>query len=442
MGSFKKYLREAKYTEDEMTLAKEIANKMGLLVNDKLPSKHFYNTGTGTSKLWHLRFQAGENDEQVINFFKNFGLNVKVADLTLSGSFTTYQISKGNMKVFFVNTSRSNSSVKTKELSPDIFPGLATGKELSGADIINIVTKVIDTRLTYNDSIKRLLRDSLKVSFSKGNNQKINISGVTEAELKTISADFGEICAALWSLKNIGFRKVSFPTNISQPLMDFFGHLGKIKYPVSVKSGGGSPTSIKNIENLIKERIENEDFKLLFSKEEQKVLNALDIMNELTIIEGMIRAHIIFETESIKILSRIIKVPFNQINEAAVMSFIKGKKSPELKDLLEPFYDSLNNYVSDATWTKYDKGTMKHEVGLIVGPLGNNIVKVFNNRDSRNALTKVARSVTLLQMNIDIKTSSIKFKREKFKKFKFEFKWQGSSTNPTNRLGFVAKVGR
>jgi hypothetical protein len=73
--------------------------------------------------------------------------------------------------------------------------------------------------------------------------------------------------------------------------------------------------------------------------------------------------------------------------------------------------------------------------------MGHSIVKVLNSDKSSKILSKVARSITLLQMNVDVKSKTLNFKREKFKNFNFNFKWQGGAPNPhRNKLGFKAIV--
>ena len=56
-------------------------------------------------------------------------------------------------------------------------------------------------------------------------------------------------------------------------------------------------------------------------------------------------------------------------------------------------------------------------------------------------LTKAARTIVLLQMNVDVKKKAIEIRRAMFRRFKFHFSWGGSTTNPNkNKFGFKAET--
>jgi len=223
--------------------------------------------------------------------------------------------------------------------------------------------------------------------------------------------------------------------------VDLYGIRGNIKYPISVKSGGGSPTSIKNISLLIKEKLEDDDFVRTFNIRERRILTMLVDMNDMPVMDGFIHAHTLYNTKAIKELSRVSKISVKGITPKSLETWLKGKKSNKLKPLLSNFYKALGNNIDDATWKRYDDGTLNKSIGILIGPMGHSIVKLLNSKDSSEVLTKVARQITLLQMNVDVKTSTLNFKREKFKNYNFEFKWQGGAPNPNrNKLGFKAIV--
>lgn len=424
MKSFKSYISEAKATAIGTSIFNDIKSKT------KLPKN------ASSAKLqWHLRFPAG-ND--VDGFFKKLGYRVKDADISLSGMYSTYVITSKLGSVFFVNQTRSNSSIKTKELAPDKFD--VTGKDMTADGIIASVKKKVPT-LNYSDGIKDLLVDLIEKSNQKGNKIDIVAEDITTAELSTISADFGELCCAVWSIKNIGFNKAFFPEAINEPLVDFYGVHGKLRYPISVKSGGGSPTSIKNITSLIQDKLEDDTFVAEFTSEEKNILDMIIAMNDMSVMEGFIHAHVIYNTKSIIELSSVTKIALNNMSVATLSSWLKGKSSDELKPLLSEFYSLLGNTVDDKTWQRYDESTLTKPIGVLIGPMGHSIVKVLNSDKSSKILSKVARSITLLQMNVDVKSKTLNFKREKFKNFNFIFKWQGGAPNPhRNKLGFKAIV--
>ena len=60
-----------------------------------------------------------------------------------------------------------------------------------------------------------------------------------------------------------------------------------------------------------------------------------------------------------------------------------------------------------------------------------------SNKSIRDSLTNVARQVTLIQVNVDVKSNQMIFKKNKFKDIEFKFDWAGYGGG--NKLGFLAK---
>jgi hypothetical protein len=54
------------------------------------------------------------------------------------------------------------------------------------------------------------------------------------------------------------------------------------------------------------------------------------------------------------------------------------------------------------------------------------------------SLTNVARQVAMIQINVNVKTNSLTFKSNFFKKADFKFAWAGYSGG--NALGFTMKM--
>ena len=114
------------------------------------------------------------------------------------------------------------------------------------------------------------------------------------------------------------------------------------------------------------------------------------------------------------------------------------------------FYKETKSVVNPKQWKKYDspfwegrKPTgMSHQEGVIIGPLGISLIKIMNeDKMIVGALTKAARSILLLQVNVDVKEEKMTFKRGEFKDFNFKFSWGGGSGNPhKNKFGFKASV--
>lgn len=401
-------------------------------LRNKLPNKKI-TTKTQPSGKWHIRLSS---DGDVEKFFKKYGYEIEESDINLSGMYATYIIKSELGQAFFVNQTRNNSRIKSKELSPEKFN--VTGNILTDKDIIKRVEKVIP-KLPYSQGIKDLLLELLQISNNKGNNFSVVVADIKPAELRTISTDYGEICCALWSIKNLNFPKITFPSAINEPLVDFYGIKGKKRFPVSVKSGGGSATSIKNISLLIEEKIKDKNFNKTFSGEEKKLLELLIEMNNLPIMDGFLNAHLKYKTKAVIELKRVTGIK-GELTVIKLMKWLKSKKSNQLKSDLEIFYKELNSNIKEETWKRFDQKTLtKDGIGVLIGPMGHSLIHMLNGKKASQILTKVAKEVYLIQMNVDVKNKRLLFKYDEFSNFKFKFRWQGGAPNPNrNRIGFSA----
>jgi len=378
----------------------------------------------------------------------------------------------------FINMSNPNNTIGKKWLTPNKL-GLG-GQTLTGKEIVVKVKEAIEKHIQLTDSVKKKLINCLEIVTIPGTNSirgkslddlrkvkqktstvEIGSAGLTKSELATLSADFGEILAAVWATRNISFNKIHFPANEAEPLVDFEGYFkpgggrSTAMQPVSVKSGGGSVTSMKNLTTPLMKRFQEPAFKATYSSGEQDIINnMLLVITNSAIMDGIIQMHKTLNTEPYQELVKVM--PSGTIITAAnIRAWLEGKNSDKVKKLLKPFYKKAGTGVKKAQWTKYDApfSTAKRppkgfddgkQEGIIIGPLGISLIKIMNSRDDiRNVLVKAARSITLLQVNVDVKSETMKFKQGQFVDFDFNFKWQGSSTSPDrNRFGFQATVAK
>jgi len=380
MGRFETYLlKEAAGNSSDFTIKKELTQLFG----DKVK--------TNNKTRWHLR------------------MNV----------------------TYLVNTIRVNSSINTKELTPEKFN--IVGMDLTLSDLYNKTYNMINN-LNYDDNIKNFLKEMLDTAKKKGNDYKINSYNVKSAEMRTIANDFGEILCAIWSMKNIGFRKIHFPIMINQPLLDFYGISGNVKYPISVKSGSGSATSLKNIKDLILASSYDS-----FSDNEIKIIEIIKDITKLNVMDGIIETNKTLNTNGINVLSKITKIPVSNISVKELNVWLNGKKSGELKKKLSVFYKKINNFIDDKTWNRYDSDSLSKPIGIIIGPLGHSTIKELNSKENMKLLSSIASKVVLLQLNINITQKKMSFKYKRFRDFSFKFSWQGGAPNPNrNKLGFKA----
>jgi hypothetical protein len=422
MSLFLKYLNEVKGSENDF----KIRDELNIILGKD-------NVKVNTKGKWHIRSNIGSDP---IIFLERYGFNVEIADVSLSQQYTTYRIEKNGISTYFVNTIRSNSSIKTKELTPEKFG--VVGVDLSSSKLFKTVSeKIMDTN--YSSNIKTFLLELLNKAKTKSDKISIDSFDVGVPEIRTIANDFGEILCALWSMYNIGFRRIHFPTVINEPLLDFYGVSGKIRYPISVKSGQGSATSLKNISKLVMSKMTDPTYSNNFTQDEKKLIDVIMAVSDLPIMEGFIEANKMLNTKGIKVLSKVTNIPLHILNTTTLDMYIRDKSSSELKKTLEPFYKTMGNYIDDKTWDRYDKGTLVKLIGVIIGPLGHYLVKEMNSKDNIKLLSSIANKVILLQINIDINSKSMTFKYKRFRDFTFKFSWQGGAPNPNrNRLGFKA----
>lgn len=399
---------------------------------------------------------------------------------TFSKGTTTWVITKKFGKdvlgTHFVNKYNPNNSLETKWLTPERM-GVATDEPLNIKQIVERCKKAINNNKMLTQEVRDKLLDCLKVVQVRGKNyfkggksqdalpkkhktyviDLIEV-GLTSSELSTISKDFGEILTAIWAIKNIGFTHIKFPQNPAEPLVDFYGVAlqGKMEYPVSVKSGSGASTSMKNLTVPILKMLKDKKFHDMFTKREIVIIKEyLDLINKEDTMTGIIRLNQLLKTPGMKALEAATGFKGKALTPSKLetwlgMDDVKSKSfksSAKLlgnrKDSLKKFYDAVKSYPDAATWKQYDKGRLKvGGVGVIVGPLGMSLIGIMNNDEEiKGTLTKCARSIILLQMNVDVKAKNMSFRRGKFKDFMFHFSWGGGSTNPhRNKFGFKAET--
>ena len=210
-------------------------------------------------------------------------------------------------------------------------------------------------------------------------------------------------------------------------MIDFYGIRLGIEYPISVKSGGGGKVTIQNIIDAINRRAKT-------SKNDNSAEESLQIFNivrDNNMKDGMIKLHQFMETSAIKKLGEIVGVL--PITLEGLQSWVVNKSNEELIELLDPFWKTLGRGV---TTDKVKYGSDK--IRLIISPLGEAIWGILNTNSSiQKSLTNVARQVTLIQVNVDVKSNQMLFKKNRFKDIEFQFGWAGYAAG--NKLGFKVK---
>ena len=146
--------------------------------------------------------------------------------------------------------------------------------------------------------------------------------------------------------------------------------------------------------------------------------------------DQMIELHKFMDTEAIRKLSSIMNVRVPAITQDTIKDFVgKFEDQKDLVTALEPFWKVLNTKLEEKTKTGDDR------FRLVLSPLGESIWKILNaDAEMRESLTRLAKQVTLIQINIDVTKTNILFKNNYFKNSTFKFGWAGYAGK--NKLGF------
>ena len=355
-------------------------------------------------------------------FFERYSLKCSPLIPTISGTFESFTITDGNETIIWVNNcvglnTTTGKLFNTKSLTPDKL-GL-------GGIVVNYKPIIDNLSSVYEEHISQPLIGLLESSNTCSDKIPINLLPFNVKDLSTISKDYGEILSSIWVKKRFNFEYIEFPTKSNEKMIDFYGVRYGIKYPISVKSGNGSKVNLQNILDIMLSQSKD-----VSTVENEISLKVIKIVNDLSVKESIIFLHKEFNTKGINKLAKIMNVPVADINLQSVTNFIENDSITNLKTILTPLYESMNTYIKDSTWYKTDD-----KLRFVLSPLGENIWRVLNdNKEMKDSLCRVARKVTLLQINVDVHKDKIVFKHNKFKDSMFEFNWAGYSSG--NKLGF------
>ena len=431
MKSFKSHLLEASVSQQSKELKSYIKRMFKTI--------KFTESSRGA---YHIRFPMPGSDKQIVDIFKKINLEIKEYDkASISSKFPTQYLVVTKTKdsklpagtsIPWVNNYAGAAKggaqlFSNKELNPDNL-GLG-GKTLDSNQIIKILELELVKR--YDPEISKSLIDMARAVNGKGNSIKFN-NNFSIKDLAKVSADYGEILSAIWAQSNLSFRSAYFPTLSNEKLIDFYGTRFGIQYPISVKSGEGGKVTIQNIIDAINNRAKSAS-RSDVSKEPS--LAIFKIVREMPMKEQMIELHKYMNTEAIRKLASIMGVTVTNLNLNSVLNFLE--KFKDNRDLLikslEPFWKILNTNLTEGVKKGAD------DLRLIISPLGESIWKILNkDTEIQDSLTRVARQVTLIQINVDVTKSQIRFKNNYFKDADFQFGWAGYAAK--NKLGFKMKV--
>tara|TARA_B110000495_G_C22976776_1_gene573809 strand:- start:53 stop:1465 length:1413 start_codon:yes stop_codon:yes gene_type:complete len=468
MKRFKSYLTE----EGKAPTKKDFSTWLKSYVKTSVENSGITIVGSARPKgVIHIRFPMAGNGK---TFFSNLKLSVSdfKENFIISSKYTAYVlkatenitiegktpkiIPKGT-EVYWVNSEISQTSgggqlFANKALSPDKLD--LAGREYGLDELIKSTTAALKRHFPDGKTAKQL---SSLLPLANTTSDKISFAELdfTDKDFPKISADYGEILAAIWTMKNRKFAKVNFPKASNHALIDFYGVKANINYPFSVKSGAtGGKVTVKNIIASIKGRAKTANA----DNSHELADEVISIVQNFSMKEQMIMLHQKFKTPVIISLSKIMKCSPNDIDLERVASWTKeintvkkdvyetkGKK----KKLIEKAGNqSKDNHLLVAKLEKWHKKysppkdkTLKGRdlTRFIVGPLGQSIYPILNKMPGmQESLTRIAQQVTLIQVNVNVKTKTMTFSSAFFKKAEFQFDWAGYSGG--NTLGFTMKM--
>lgn len=364
-------------------------------------------------------------------------------------------------------TNKSKPNLNSKEYTPDKL-------KLQGVQhktVLELITKTkMNFGMVYKDEkYENIIEYAVHCMeiISKHPGQKARSETITlgrtfllpENELKILSKNFGEVLAALYVMKvETGIKEVSFPSDISQQLYDFSGTTTDgLQILYSVKAGGGSSTSLDNINFIIKTLPPTNKLLTTYKKEIEVIRTIINNKEKqhttITSIEGFFnnvlsnkQRLIVAELNKVTPKTPVINLSQESLNkwfinmkkEISVTKFIKvmdiiytnilgdfGAPPRTQNDVLEFMYNLPNA-------TSFKNGYLYY-------PMGSYIVRYLNETGNYkkvlSSLLNLGNNVN--QVEVNCYNGNIQIKYSEFKGSKFRFSYNGMSKKPDNRpLGF------
>ena len=493
MLKFKSYLTEAPKpkvytkTDHEKWLKAYVKTKV-----EEAPGIDLVGSTRGGKDFSHLRFPVKYVPPVVPAIFSGWGLSVNdwkgsytpsskyknyvlkvIKDIELGTDEKSKTIPKGT-ELNWVNSEISQTTAggqifANKILSPDKLG--SAGKEWDITGLIDDTEKAVERKWPPSKTDKTA--KMLIVLLNKANTSKDSISlsdiDFDDKDLAKISADFGEILSAIWVMrgrnKKQAFPKIIFPTASNNKLIDFYGIRSGLggqptQYPFSVKSGTtGGKVTVMNIIKAIKSRAKTANNTNYHELADQVFL----IVENFGMKEQMIMLHQKFDTKVIRDLAKLMghgagganNITPEWVEQWCVLQnenkkdVYKGKGKRRIK-VEEKGSQSKGNRLLIKKLAKWHKKHSQPQAKTLEGPdlgrfiitsLGESIHPILNKMPGMaESLTRIAQQVALIQINVNVKTKTMTFASNYFKKADFKFAWAGYSGG--NTLGFTMKMSK
>ena len=313
-----------------------------------------------------------------------------------------------------------------------------------------------------NECMNTINNTSFKLTESKYN-KKYKISGnynITQTDIGVLSKNFGEVLAGIFILTtNKKCSHIEYPSNIAQGLYDFSMIDNRnITYYYSVKSKGGSSTSMANL-NFILKHFSNNSFFTTYKNEVNAILRLInsptDDRTTLSNIIGFFDD--IIPNKKNEILSYLNRISKKRISDLTMNSlsmwFDDITTNSNVNDFIRIINEIYNNVMSDVggKGPNIDDKILremfmsgnpekKYKHGYLLYPMGSYIVKYLNNigkyKEVLNILLNYGTFIQQIEIDLNIKDFDITI--SKFKSNNFRFSYNGMSKKPGNRpVGFI-----
>ncbi len=394
-----------------------------------------------------------------------------------------YLVPKGTTVGFINSTAKSKGEGRGKDLTftaKELSPGNIGlgGRTFSGPKVLaSEAAKLIDQKYPNEPEKAQPLKDLLDEALeASGNDIDFRKAALTfdSTDLAIISADFGEVLAAIWSMNNepLNFDNVEFPGVTNEPLIDFYGLTkaesgkGFDRTPVSCKSGatGGKVSIVNIIDALAKQKAGSGDPEI--DENAEYAMDLFRMVEGKSAKEGWIGVHRIMDEKDAvgakisRSLAEITGIPVQEMNKDSLEKWAKKhynmppKKAKKVgPDNGSKYNNRLEELMRGVWYPKLSHGALKEDEPLkqaflngyegkvdparaIFSPLLENTSRILNvDQQMKDSLTSLARQVVLVQTKLDVKTKKMEIRVDYFKDAKFQF--TANSYSGGNKVSFT-----
>ena len=327
---------------------------------------------------------------------------------------------------------------KTKDLVPDKFglAGQTTPTKEFAAKLITMVENKFPDKKPQAKALGHIIE---RVNKGSGNTISLDkeILKAIENDVGVVAKDFGEIAGALWFAKREKADAIFFPAAANEPLVDYSIITKGVTTRVSAKAGRGGPPSVKAIPDILDD-LRATGFRNTLSAKEQKAADTLRESSQLKVVESIIFINQNLDTIAWKELNKMI--PGGVSNAEDIESWIRGQSIEEVLKELKPFYAKIGSSSKAAEKILKSAGEKK---GIILAPMGAHAKGVLNSLpEFDSVLNKALKTVTVVQVFLDMKLGALKFTVRPFADGDFQFDYNGVASLPSNRgFSFRMKKG-